>query len=107
MYQYAKRTWSQETSNYYAICLSSAPSEVKGRKLGEILFTIRELTHKLIAHESTHAAHHWFSTRTGKDAVIINSEGCGHDTEEWVAAATGNIVEQIMAAARKRGLTVA
>jgi hypothetical protein len=106
MYEYARRTWGQETTNYYAICLSSAPSEIKGRKLGEILFTLRELTHKLIAHESSHAATHWMSVRTGRDAVIIHTEGCGHDTEEWVAAATGNIVEQVIASASARGIAI-
>lgn len=107
MYKYARQKWDLTSTNYLAICLSFGTAEIKGRLLGEILFTVRGLTHGLVCHESIHGSTHWMQTRCGKDAVVINSSGEGHETEELIAYATMSMVKQITQELSKREITIA
>lgn len=107
MYEYARRVWHHASTNYNAICLSLATSEIeksRSRKLGEILFTTHHLTHALIAHELIHAAQHHLQVVCGRDAVIINSCGESHETEETVAHGVSNMIGQFGAACKGAGL---
>ena len=106
MYKYAASKWGYTATDYHAICLSTSTSESKGRKLGEVLFTLRGVTHGLIGHELIHASHHFLQTRCGKDAVVINSCGGSHTTEEIVAHAASSMINQCTAEFAKRGVQI-
>ena len=61
--------------DYRALTVRYEPHEGKGTTLGEILFTVRELTPELIAHEATHAAE-WYGRRMGRrDGETIATAG--------------------------------
>ena len=107
MTEYATRVWSHPATNYNAICLSLATSEItksRSRKLGEILFTTHHLTHAIIAHELIHAASHHLQIVCGRDAVIISACGESHETEETVAHGVSNMVAQASVALRAAGI---
>ncbi len=108
MVEYATRVWQHALTNYNAICLSLATSEIEkshSRKLGEILFTTHHLTHALIAHELIHAASHHLQIVCGRDAVIISAKGESHETEETVAHGMSNMIEQFGRECAKAGLS--
>lgn len=107
MYDYGRAVWNQDSENYHAVCLSLACTELKrSRKMGEMLFSLRNLTTGLIVHECVHGAHHHFQLRLGQHAIVINSEGSGHATEEAVALFASNLVSQMFKELEQRCIKV-
>lgn len=83
MRQHERGIDGNSVRDYRALTVRYEPHEGRGNLFGELLFTLRELTPELIAHEAAHAAE-WYGRRIGR------RDG------ETIAAATAAITAGIL-----------
>lgn len=80
MYQYGRLQMPQVKADYAALTIVHFADP---RLIGELLFTVQQLTPELIAHEASHAAEHYARTVGRRDG-------------ETIAAATAKITSDIL-----------
>lgn len=98
MSNYCRQRYETSTRHLRAVFF---PSQ-NGKRIGEIVFCIKDLPHELVVHECTHAAVAWWRTIHG--ASITDNETLIHNEEAFVSAlgSMANYVEARVAELRPK-----
>ena len=86
-----------------AIGVSQTWRETTDREIGQVLLSLRNLTHEVLVHESAHALLGWAARRHVR---VDRVNGMVTDDEERYCYAQGRCVAQMIAALARRGFTV-
>ncbi len=96
MYNYSAWAYGNRSRNYRAICYTHSHDdndEMKAGCLGTILFCIKDFTHELVSHESSHAVLSWWRQINGE--ALYGSAVISSSSEEAIATAIGGMTLQI------------
>ena len=104
MYAYAQAAWDYPSRDWAACVFTGDVGRSRTRCLGEILFHRRSLTPEIVSHEATHAAHNYYTLRSGRKSIYISPNGTTSPSEEIIAGLQADIAAQIMRELTKRGL---
>lgn len=97
MWKYSRSEYNDKSKAYRAVFYDLAAYDKKATRskcIGEILFSINDLPHELVAHECAHAAMAWWRVTSG---MASNADITLIQDEEQFVTALGKIANSVEA----------